>query len=81
MMQTTLTLDDATAKALHRFTAEGGFASPEAALAALLQAQEPADTDLEDWLQQVVLARHDQDVAGAARISVAAARARLLGAG
>jgi hypothetical protein len=80
MANTTLTLSGETAADLERFAAEGGYASPEAALAALLKQQKvPGDPDLERWLNECGGARYDALQADPSRaMSVADARAMLL---
>lgn len=80
MADLTLTLSGEAAATLQRFTAEGGYASPEAALAALLEQQcAPEDPELERWLQDVGAARYDALKADPSRaLSVAQARAMLL---
>jgi hypothetical protein len=74
-----LTLTGETAALLERLTMDGGFPSPEAALAALLSEQDFEDPALERWLQEVGVARYDAHQADPARtVSVEEARARLL---
>jgi hypothetical protein len=75
-----LTLSGEIAATLERFTTEGGFSSPEAALAALLEQQGAAhDQDLERWLTDVGSARYDALKADPTRaVSVADARVLLL---
>ena len=73
-----LTLSGETAAILKRLTAEGGYPSPEAALAALLD-QHASDPDLERWLMAVGAARYDTLKANPSRaVSVADARALLM---
>lgn len=76
----TLTLSGETAATLERLTAEGGYPSLEAALAALLeQHQASADPELERWFAAVGGARYDTLKADPSRaVSVAQARAMLL---
>jgi hypothetical protein len=80
MAQMTLTLSGETAAALERLTAEGGYPSPEAAVAALLEQQAAgSDPDLEHWLRGVGAARYDALTADPSRaVSMADARAVLL---
>ncbi len=80
MAQLILTLSGETAATLERLTSEGGYSSPEAALAALLDQQSAAgDPDLERWLLDVGAARYDALKADPSRaVSVADARALLL---
>lgn len=80
MADLTLTLSGDTAASLARFTAEGGYASPEAALAALLELQGVTDDpELERWLSDIGAARYDALRADPSRaLSVAQARALLL---
>jgi hypothetical protein len=75
-----LTLSGETAATLERLTSEGGYPSPEAALAALLDQQSAAsDPELERWLLDVGAARYDALKADPSRaVSVAEARALLL---
>jgi hypothetical protein len=75
-----LTLSGETAATFERFTAEGGYPSPEAALAALLDQQDAAsDPDLERWLTDVGAARYDALKVDPSRaVSVADTRALLL---
>jgi hypothetical protein len=75
-----LTLSGETAATLERLTSEGGYPSPEAALAALLEQHDAAsDPDLERWLTDVGAVRYDALKADPSRaLSVAEARALLL---
>jgi hypothetical protein len=75
-----LTLSGETAATLERITSEGGYPSPEAALAALLDLQASSgDPDLERWLLDVGASRYDALKADPSRtVSVAEARALLL---
>lgn len=80
MAELILTLSGETAATLERLTAEGGFSSPEDALAALLEQQcAPGDAELEQWLRGVGAARYDARLAYPSRaLSVAEARAVLM---
>ena len=78
MPELTVTLTGKTAALLARLTAEGGFATPEAALTALLAEEDTGDRELERWLRDLGVARYDAHRADPSRaIGVAEARARL----
>lgn len=79
MAELTLTLAGEAAAILERLTAEGGYASPEAALGALLEEyRTDVDPALDHWLRVEGAARYDAYQADPSRgVGVAEVRARL----
>lgn len=81
MTDLTVNLTGAAAETLQRLMREGGYASADAALAAVLSDYAATDdADLEHWLREVVAARYDAARADPNRaVDLDAARGELSG--
>ncbi len=79
MSDVTVHLTGKAARIVERLVADGGFSTPEEALAAVLNDYAAIDDPaLEHWLREIVVARHDAAQADPARgVSVDEARRAL----